>query len=102
MDQGTMKDYLEDLVQQANNLETQFHKLNEVILQLQQQRDTYRDLLIGFRKESTCVDCFVEDSRKDGVEIDNWHISEGHTIEGCPVAKLQRQYFEILGAEYDD
>jgi hypothetical protein len=42
MDAGTMKDYIEDLIQQVNALETQFHKLNEVILQLQQQRDQYR------------------------------------------------------------
>ena len=37
-----MKDYIEDLIQQVNALEAQFHKLNEVILQLQQQRDQYR------------------------------------------------------------
>jgi phage shock protein A len=42
MDTGTMKDYIEDLIQQVNALEAQFHKLNEVILQLQQQRDQYR------------------------------------------------------------
>jgi len=42
MDAGTMKDYIEDLIQQVNALEAQFHKLNEVILQLQQQRDQYR------------------------------------------------------------
>jgi len=102
MDNGTMKDYIEDLIQQVNALEAQFHKLNEVILQLQQQRDTYRDLLIAFRSESTCVDCFVEDSRKDGLEIDNWNISDGHTIEGCPVAKLQRQYFDLFGEEDND
>jgi len=44
MDNGTMKDYLEDLIQQVNALEAQFHKLNEVIVQLQQQRDQYRAL----------------------------------------------------------
>ena len=102
MDAGTMKDYIEDLIQQVNALEAQFHKLNGVIVQLQQQRDTYRDLLIAFGKESTCVDCYVEDSRQCGLEIDNWNISEGHTIEGCPVAKLQRQYFELFGEENDD
>jgi phage shock protein A len=42
MDAGTMKDYIEDLVQQVNALEAQFHKLNEVIVQLQEQRDQYR------------------------------------------------------------
>jgi phage shock protein A len=45
MDAGTMKDYIEDLIQQVNTLEAQFHKLNEVILQLQQQRDQYRKLM---------------------------------------------------------
>ena len=44
MDSGTMKDYLEDLIQQVNTLEAQFHKLNEVILQLQSQRDNYKNL----------------------------------------------------------
>ena len=44
MDTGTMKDYIEDLIQQVNNLEAQFRKLNEIIVQLQQQRDTYKAL----------------------------------------------------------
>ena len=44
MDAGTMKDYIEDLIQQVNTLEAQFHKLNEVIVQLQQQRDNYKNL----------------------------------------------------------
>jgi flagellar capping protein FliD len=44
MDAGTMKDYIEDLIQQVNTLEAQFHKLNDVILQLQSQRDQYRAL----------------------------------------------------------
>ena len=39
MDAGTMKDYIEDLIQQVNTLEAQFHKLNEIIVQLQEQRD---------------------------------------------------------------
>jgi prefoldin subunit 5 len=42
MDNGTMKDYIEDLIQQVNQLEAQFHKLNAVIAQLQEQRDQYR------------------------------------------------------------
>ena len=44
MDTGTMKDYIEDLIHQVNALEAQFHKLNEIIVQLQQQRDQYRAL----------------------------------------------------------
>jgi prefoldin subunit 5 len=42
MDAGTMKDYIEDLIQQVNLLEEQFRKLNAVIVQLQEQRDQYR------------------------------------------------------------
>jgi prefoldin subunit 5 len=42
MDAGTMKDYIEDLIQQVNTLEAQFRKLNAVIVQLQEQRDQYR------------------------------------------------------------
>jgi flagellar capping protein FliD len=50
MDNGTMKDYIEDLIQQVNALEAQFHKLNEVIVQLQQQRDQYRALYEATQK----------------------------------------------------
>jgi flagellar capping protein FliD len=50
MDAGTMKDYIEDLIQQVNTLEAQFHKLNEVIVQLQQQRDQYRALYEATQK----------------------------------------------------
>jgi uncharacterized coiled-coil DUF342 family protein len=52
MDAGTMKDYIEDLVQQVNALEAQFHKLNEVILQLQKQRDQYRAMYEESLKEA--------------------------------------------------
>jgi prefoldin subunit 5 len=52
MDAGTMKDYIEDLIQQVNTLEAQFHKLNEVILQLQSQRDQYRALYEESLKEA--------------------------------------------------
>ena len=44
MDAGTMKDYIEDLIQQVNHLEAQFRKLEEVIEQLKQQRDIYKAL----------------------------------------------------------
>jgi hypothetical protein len=50
MDSGTTKDYIEDLIQQVNTLEAYFRKLNEVILQLQQQRDEYKALY-----EATCT-----------------------------------------------
>lgn len=44
MDTGTMKDYIEDLVQQVNALEVQFRTLNAVIVQLQKERENYRAL----------------------------------------------------------
>jgi hypothetical protein len=50
MDAGTMKDYIEDLIQQVTLLEEHFRKLNEVIVQLQQQRDQYRALYEATQK----------------------------------------------------
>ena len=45
MDAGTMKDYIEDLIQQVNTLEAQFRTLDAIIKQLQEQRDQYRKLM---------------------------------------------------------
>jgi TolA-binding protein len=50
MDNGTMKDYIEDLIQQVNTLEEQFRKLNAVIVELQSQRDQYRALYEATQK----------------------------------------------------
>lgn len=44
MDTGTMKDYVDDLILQVQNLEAQFRTLEEIIKQLQEQRDIYRAL----------------------------------------------------------
>jgi hypothetical protein len=44
MDNGTMKDYIEDLIQQVNTLEAHFRALEKVMKQLQDQRDLYLDL----------------------------------------------------------
>jgi outer membrane murein-binding lipoprotein Lpp len=49
MDTGTMKDYIEDLIQQVNALEAQFRTLNAIIVQLQQERDNYRALWLASR-----------------------------------------------------
>jgi hypothetical protein len=49
MDTGTMKDYIEDLIQQVNALELQFRTLNAVIVQLQEERDNYRALWLASR-----------------------------------------------------
>jgi len=49
MDAGTMKDYIEDLIQQVEALEVQFRTLNAIIVQLQQERDNYRALWLASR-----------------------------------------------------
>ena len=51
MDAQTTKDYIEDLIQQVGALEEQFHKLNAIILALQEQRDAYKWLY-----EDSCVE----------------------------------------------
>ena len=47
MDNGTFKDYLEDLLQQVEALERRFRELNEIIVQLTAERDAYRQLANG-------------------------------------------------------
>ena len=49
MDAQTTKDYLEDPIKQINALEVQFRTLNAVIVQLQMERDNYRDLWMASR-----------------------------------------------------
>ena len=49
METGTMKDYIEDLIQQVEALEVQFRTLNAIIVQLQQERDNYRALWLASR-----------------------------------------------------
>ena len=44
MDQGTMKDYLEDLIIKVGEMEQQFTALGQIIKQLQDQRDAYKAL----------------------------------------------------------
>jgi hypothetical protein len=50
MDAGTMKDYIEDLIQQVTLLEEHFRKLNAIIVELQSQRDQYRALYEATQK----------------------------------------------------
>jgi hypothetical protein len=52
MDTGTMKDYIEDLIQQVTLLEEHFRKLNAVIIELQSQRDRYRAMYEESFKEA--------------------------------------------------
>jgi hypothetical protein len=44
MDAGTMKDYLDDLIIKVGEMEQQFNALGEIIVKLQDQRDTYKAL----------------------------------------------------------
>jgi hypothetical protein len=44
MDTGTMKDYIEDLIIKVGEMEQQFNALGEIIVKLQDQRDTYKAL----------------------------------------------------------
>jgi hypothetical protein len=53
MDNGTMKDYIEDLIQQVNTLEAQFRTLDAIIKQLQIQRDMYKLLYDDLNVEYT-------------------------------------------------
>ena len=39
--------YLEDLIKMVEDLEIQFKTLNAVIVQLQGERDSYRELALG-------------------------------------------------------
>jgi hypothetical protein len=44
MDNGTMRDYIADLILQVNALQDQFRGLEQIIKQLQEQRDAYKAL----------------------------------------------------------
>jgi peptidoglycan hydrolase CwlO-like protein len=51
MDNMTMAAYLEDLVKMVEDLEIQFKTLNAVIVQLQAERDAYRELALGLNRD---------------------------------------------------
>lgn len=42
--------YLEDLIRMVEDLEIQFKTLNAVIVQLQAERDAYRELALGVNR----------------------------------------------------
>jgi hypothetical protein len=50
MDVGTTQQYLEDLIRMVEDLEIQFKTLNAVIVQLQAERDAYRELALGVNR----------------------------------------------------
>ena len=47
MDTPPTQQYLEDLIRMVEDLEIQFKTLNAVIVQLQAERDAYRELALG-------------------------------------------------------
>jgi hypothetical protein len=51
MDAQLTKHYLEDLISMVEELETQFKTLNAVIVQLQAERDAYRELALGLNRD---------------------------------------------------
>ena len=50
MDVGTTQQYLEELIRMVEDLEIQFKTLNSVIVQLQAERDAYRELALGVNR----------------------------------------------------
>ena len=50
MDTPSTQQYLEDLIRMVEDLEIQFKTLNAVILQLQAERDAYRELALGVNR----------------------------------------------------
>ena len=50
MDTQPTQQYLDDLVRMVEDLEIQFKTLNAVIVQLQAERDAYRELALGLNR----------------------------------------------------
>jgi hypothetical protein len=50
MDTPPTQQYLEDLIRMVEDLEIQFKTLNAVIVQLQAERDAYRELALGINR----------------------------------------------------
>ena len=50
MDTPTTQQYLDDLVRMVEDLVIQFKTLNAVIVQLQAERDAYRELALGVNR----------------------------------------------------
>ena len=89
MDGGTMKDYIEDLIQQSN-------AAAQVMEQAADEIERLRQLLKEFYDESQCIDCYTHDAG-----LDPWIGSDGHSPDDCPIAKLQNQYVDIFGEDDD-
>jgi hypothetical protein len=50
METQPTQQYLEDLIRLVEDLEIQFKTLNAVIVQLQAERDAYRELALGVNR----------------------------------------------------
>ena len=50
METQPTQQYLEDLIRMVEDLEIQFKTLNAVIVQLQAERDAYRELFLGVNR----------------------------------------------------
>jgi hypothetical protein len=97
MDGGTMKDYLEDLIQQSN-------AAAEVMEQAAIEIKSLRELVRQFWKTSQCIECWADDSN---TEAEDW-LDPSHDSELCEVRKVQEQYVamfrnnDYMMAEDDD
>ena len=85
MDAGTMKDYIEDLIQQSNAAAQVMEQATDEIKRL-------RELLRKFYKASQCIECWESDS---GDDDDDWAY-DNHNSTNCEVAEVQREYIEMF------
>ena len=97
MDNMTMKDYLEDLIQKSN-------EAAQVMQEAAHEIKALRELLRKFYITSQCIECWAEDAEIVADDcLDNTHNSEL-----CEVAKVQMEYSamfrdnDYMMAEDDD
>jgi hypothetical protein len=85
MDAGTMKDYIEDLIQKSN-------EAAQVMQQAAHEIKALRELLRKFYITSQCIECWAEDCE---VESDE-NLDETHNSDLCQVAEVQMEYVEMF------
>jgi hypothetical protein len=81
MDTGTMKDYIEDLIQKSN-------EAAQVMQEAAHEIKALRELLRKFYLTSQCIECWAEDAE---IVTDDW-LDNTHNSELCEVAQVQREY----------
>jgi hypothetical protein len=97
MDTGTMKDYIEDLIQQSN-------AAAEVMQKAANEIKALRELVREFYITSQCIECWAEDCGIEGGE----DLNDLHNSDLCEVRKVQKQYVamfrenDYMMAEDDD